>query len=131
MKNIHEILSNVAVIGGLLTSAGSAVDAYVNKALFKEMAQRSAVTEQLEAKYGITEECSFSPFSGPSGTCFDRAQGKTQEEEEIILDEYQRELNIAQGNIPMNPRGYIDVAGFTSGILVASGGYVRKNKDGA
>lgn len=129
MKNMREIAGNFTMIGGLLTSAGSVVDAVVNKALIHELNQRSRITETVGAKYGVEQECTGSIFSSPATfTCFDVVSGKTAEEEKKILDQYKKDLTEEQNKLPMNTRGYGDLIGFTAGIVVVAGGNALKQK---
>lgn len=131
MKNMHEIASNVAIIGGLLTSAGSIADAVQNKALFKEMAERASVTEALQAKFSVEQECTGSVFSNPpTVACFDIVPGAIEEEEKKILEQYRKNLREEQDKIPMDPRGYGDLVGFVAGAALAAGGGALRRKIG-
>lgn len=132
MKNIREIAGNVAMIGGLLTAAGSAADAIANKALFREMTERSAVTESVRATYGVEEDCTLiGLFSGsPTESCIDTVPGKSEDEEKKILDQYRQELNDEQSKIPYDPRGYADLGAFVGGLMIAATGDAVKRKSG-
>lgn len=134
MKNRHEIAGNLAIICGLVTSAGSAVDLATNHAFARELAQREAVTESLKAKYNIAEECVPTGFFGgmPSQSCGGGVPGKSFDEEANILEAYHQELNEEQNKIPENTRGNADIAVGLGGLIVAMGGVFAKDeqKDG-
>ena len=67
MKNMREVVSNALVIGGLLTTGGSAVDAIKNTTLLAELNRHDANIEQMQHKYSIQVQCfQTGLFSGGS-----------------------------------------------------------------
>lgn len=129
MKNRYEIAGNVAIICGLVTSAGAAVDLATNRAFAREFAQREALTESLREKYNIAEECVPTGFFDgmPSQSCGDGVPGKSFDEEAKILKAYHQEFNEEQNKIPENTRGNADIAVSLGGLIVAMGGVFAKD----
>jgi hypothetical protein len=103
MKNMREMVSNALVIGGLITSGASTVDALRAASANKQYAQIHAIDDDLRQQYGVTDYCVPTGFFGgnPGVDCSDIVpSAATEEQERTILDTYRQELKMASSKIP-------------------------------
>ncbi|MBP9814059.1 hypothetical protein KBC80_02590 [Candidatus Woesebacteria bacterium] len=127
MKNMREVVSNALVIGGLLTTGGSAVDAIKNTTLLAELNRHDANIEQMQHKYSIQVQCYptglFSGGSSVGAECFDDVIGVERgAREDQILKLYSDELAQLQAKNPINPRAKRDGAIGLLGLLIGAAG---------
>ena len=139
MKNMRSLVSNGLMIGGLLTTVGSAVDSAQNSALQKEFQQRQVVTDLMQDIYGVHKECSSyggGMWAGGFIACTDEVEGNHSENEERdILERFSQDLNDHLGEIPhdsqAHTRGLRDGLGLVGGLGVAAAGLnIRRRKEG-
>jgi len=123
MKNIRETLSNALVIGGLLTTVGSAVDAVRTNNNSQETQQKLSITENLKNEFHVREDCDFTGVPSPP-VCSDHVEGVSDSaEEELVLDEFRNELVSGLQQVPPDERARRrlteDVGGMIAGAAVS------------
>ncbi len=119
------------MIGGLLTTVGSAVDAVRTNNSSQETQQRQSITTELTNEFHIHEDCNFTGVPG-SLVCSDHVDGAINSaEEERVLNEFRDRLSTELNQIPpdQNARRRFaeDCAGMAAGsVILLSGGEISK-----
>jgi len=106
MRNMREIVGNLCVMGGMLTSGVALTDA-----LHFAVANGSRghmvfeITDDLQEEYGMGKKnCSKETIYDPKEHCAEYVIGReSSEEKEKIFAEYQRELKEKSDALPVHP----------------------------
>lgn len=123
MKNIRETLSNALVIGGLLTTAGSAVDAMRTNQSSQETQKIQSITNELRNEFHVRQDCNFVGVPG-SVVCSDHIGGAVNSIEEVfVLDEFRNKLSTELNQVQpdQNARRQLakDSVGMIAGAVVS------------
>lgn len=132
MNRLHEVIRNGVMVGGLLTAAGSAVDAVRTERLHdtQAAAMRQIVTG-LASQYGVHNECTYSPFT-QMPICYLTAPDVSVEKQNVIVSAYRDEVQRRTSEVPKDPfaqRRYTrDAVLGLAGVSAASLSRVRRRR---
>jgi hypothetical protein len=105
------------MIGGLLTTVGSAVDAVRTNNSSQETQQSQSITDELKNEFHIHEDCNFTGVPG-SVVCSDHVEGITDPAEEaVVLDEFRETLSNELSQVPKDQNARRRFAGDCVGMI--------------
>lgn len=126
MRSMHEMLSNIVIVSGLVLSAGSLHDA-LSVRTREQTAREDGMRTSLVQKYGIRTVCYPTPFSFGMYCEPTAPAARSTEEQERTLNQYRSDLAVYGLNRPSR-MGRDVIGALTGGLVTGAGVLARKRR---